>query len=337
MPLSQALLELVGEIESRSDSQEFTTVQSNMDAPIMPGLPAELTKVTIPGVDREEFQEYVWANKLVPAADVTAPGADSIEQVRATYVGAWEQMKDYGTNPPRSDVNFQTISYGNKRFWTSYGISDRERDRQKLIANGNSAIQILAEKKFATRESYEQLRNKMFSFGNPRLGIYGAANHPDVPRSQGVFRPGLDQAADDNLNYLIRVEARIGRRTKQVERPNTIVFPPDIMRELKQQPYVLAGGTSLTKNTLAQFLENSVSVKNAEMAPELEGAGPSGEDVILIYTRDPKKLCSIEPMKYRESPSERHLAQQLTIAQAEISGVHYKRPLSAEILLVPAM
>lgn len=344
--LPQSVLDAI----ERADSQESHVdpvfqvnmdgqppMQQRQDAPDT-GLPYYYQNYTMPELDREDFAEQPWADKFVPQDPRQAPGVATIEQIRSTYQGQWSLMQDYKNNISRTDVQFQRILYGNKRFVTTYEYTNQDRDRDRLSQGKQNpfAINIVAERRYAARESYRQLKNQLFSVGNPDIGIFGAVTHPDVPRAYSTFRPDLNSAPDDNLRLLIRSEASIARRTKQRELCTHVIFPPDLYRELAQQPYILLGGTSVSRTTLEQFLHASVSTKFADLANELEGIGPNGEDAILFYTPRPDKMYGMCPLNYREDAPTRELGKQTVLCEAEISGVHYKRPFSAEILYVPA-
>lgn len=302
------------------------------------GLPYYYYNMQMPDLDREEFAPQPWVDELVPEDGRTAPGVETIEQIRATYSAVWRIFNDYQNNISKADVQFQRLIYGNVRFGSSFNYSLKDRDREALTSGRQNpfAINIVAERRRAVRESWRQLRNQLFSVGDAALGIFGALSHPDVPRAYGTFRPGLSSSAADNLTLLVRQESRIADRTNQVEQADTVIFPPNIYRELSQQPYVLLGGESVARTTLEQFLHASVSVKAAGFANELRGAGPNGEDVIFMYTNKKEKLCSITPMPYREQTPVRQVGEDVILCEGEVSGVHYKRPYSAELLLVPA-
>lgn len=307
-----------------------------MDAPDY-GLPYNYYNYAKPELDREDFAEQPWVDKFIPLDPRQAPGIQTIECIRSTYSGQWRLMNDYKNNISRTDVQFQRILYGNKRFSTTFEYTNQDRDRDKLSQGKQNpfAINIVSERRYAARESWRQLRNQLFSVGKPEIGIFGAFTHPDVPRAYSTFRPDLDASPDDNLKLLIRSEARIARRTKQRELATTVIMPPDIYRELSQQPYILLGGSSVSRTTLEQFLHASVSIKEADFANELEGVGPNGEDAILFYTRNPRKLAAMTPLNYREDAPVRGTGKQTVLCEGEVSGVHYSRPFSAEILFVP--
>lgn len=308
---------------------------ANMDAPDV-GLPYDLQNLRMPELDREEFADQPWIDSFIPLDPRRAPGVRTIEQIRSTYVAQWQIMNDYKNNIGVADVQFQRVIYGNQRYAITINQTNEDRDRDARNAQNGFAVDTLTERRYAAQESWRQLKNQLMSVGDPSIGIFGAVTHPDVPRSYSAFRPDSDAAPEDNLKLLVRAESRIGARTKQKENADSVIFTPDIYRELKQQPYTLPGGTNVTRTTLEQFLKNSVSIKSADMANELEGIGPNGEDAILYYTRDQRKLYGMIPLEYREDVPVRVIGGIDILCEGEVSGVHYRRPFSAEIQFVPA-
>lgn len=289
-------------------------------------------------IDRTEFERYRYADPqgFVPLNPQTAPGVDSTLRYRLTTVGQWRMAADYATNTDPVDFYLTPIVYGAEYFKAHTRWSNRELDRMEFARRNNMAgisIDIAKEKQLAIEETYMQLLNKVNSVGIPQKNIYGLHSHPDVPVLIAPYKLGLARTPDENLAVLSLFSTTIRRNTKQIEAPNTALFPDRVIRELSIQKV----STSGDKSTLAYWLENEPYIKDVDTAPELDTAGPGGVELAQAYDRSPNKLDYMVPKPMQmDGPLQFHAGHWRQDYDSELSGVHFRRPYSSVKMVFPA-
>ena len=290
-----------------------------------------LTQV-MPELERTEFQEYMWADMLVPMDERVSPGVDQIEYYRLTYVGAWQLVRDYTNNVNPADFYLEKVVYPSHYFGQHYSYTTQQLDRISFArrnAQSQMAIDITREKYMAVEEGFRQLKNRLFSLGDPDVGIFGALTHPDVPRLISPYTLGFAQTADENLAVLNLMVRTIVNSTNKVERPDVLLLPILQLEQLQQQRM----STAADKSVIQYFLETNSHIQYIDSVPELSGAGPAGEDLAIAYRRDSRKMVGSCPKPMTMIGPPQPDAYQLSVYfDAQVSGVHYKRPLSALIM-----
>jgi hypothetical protein len=299
------------------------------------GMPKGSAQYLSPEIQRQEFPEYFFADRGIPADPLKAAGAQEITYQRVTYIGQMRSSRSYGNNGAgKVDASFIPVTYGNKRFSGFFEVTDEEIDRleyMQKVYDTLGQINLIQEKRNAGMMAWMQTQNSMFGAGDPLKGCYGMFTHPDVPRIQLGVTLGNGRTADENLATLTLMERSIDKRTNGVERPTTLLLATTAFHDLKNQYF-----TATNESVLKRFYDNSPSVKEIERVPELNGAGPNGEDLAIMYTRNPNKVVRVIPKDITfKAPIQSDEGYRVNF-HGEISGVHFKRPYSAVVLEYPA-
>jgi hypothetical protein len=157
--------------------------------------------------------------------------------------------------------------------------------------------------------------------------------HPDVPRYVAPYRLGLSRTADENLALLAVFAKQIRANTAQKEIPTTLLLPDSMIQELSLQKVGDAGNTS----TLQFFLDNNAYITEVDTTPELDTAGPSGTPIAQAYRRDPRKVKTLVPKKKTQIGPIQFVAGEYRVDfDAQLGGVHFRRPYSSLIMEFPA-
>jgi hypothetical protein len=303
------------------------------------GLINEALRLVMPELDRTEFGEYKYADTqgFIPEDPLTAPGVDSLTQARLTVIGAWRLAADAATNVEKIDFGLDYVTYGAHYFQAFTSWSSQELDRMAFAASNPAmkgvALNVTQEKMMAVEETYLQLKNRVNSMGIPRLNIFGLHTHPDVPRFSAPYRLGMSRTPEENLALLAQFNTQIRRNTSQRESADTLLLPDQDVQQLSLQKVGDAAGTS----TLQFFLDNNPYITAIDSSVELDTAGPGGTPIAQAYRRDPRKVRSLVPKKKTQiGPVTFTNGEWRADFDAQLGGVHFRRPYSSLIMEFPA-
>lgn len=297
------------------------------------GIINEALRYVIPQLDRTEFEEYKYADpdRLLPRNPLTAPGVDTLVRQRVTAIGQWKLAADYATNVESIDYAIDRVTYTAKYFRAHIEYSQEELDRMQFVRQNmpSAAVNITQEKMLAVQETYMQLLNRMFSNGLPQAGIFGLHTHPDVPRITAPLTLSSTNTAAQNLATLRLFNQTIRANTAQREYADTLLLPDSVIFDLSMQVVSSAGNVSV----LQYFLDNDPYIQFIETAPELDTAGPNGTRIAQAYRRDPNKVDTMiaKPMTQLGGVQFNSGVYRIDF-DAQISGVHFRRPYSSLIM-----
>ncbi|MGC8710963.1 MAG: major capsid family protein [Leptodesmis sp.] len=297
------------------------------------GVINEALRYVIPELDRTEFEEYKYAdpNRLLPRNPLVAPGVDTLVRQRVTAIGQWKLAADYATNVESIDYAIDRVTYTAKYFRAHIEYSQEELDRMQFTQQyvPNAAVNITQEKMLAVAETYQQLLNRMFSVGLPQIGIFGLHTHPDVPRMTAPHTLSSTNTAAQNLAVLKLFNQVIRANTAQREYADTLLLPDSVIFDLSMQVVSSAGTTSV----LQYFLDNDPYIEYIETTPELDTAGPGGTRIAQAYRRDPNKVDTMVAKPMTQLGPVQFVAGKYRVDfDAQVSGVHFRRPYSSLIM-----
>jgi hypothetical protein len=243
------------------------------------------------------YPEKKGANpKYFPTETLSVPWAETSSFTLSDVVGGeFELADDRTTNLSMVEVTGEKVTQGIYQFRKGYEISEKEIARHLHLG-----IPIEERKIEAVQQLYINTLNRLVLFGHAPKQLPGILNHPAFLRMAAPYP--LDETSNESqlLATLSAGGQAMWDASKQVHTPSTLLLPPAKFRYLTEQVRL---GTSANDTTILQFfLKNNMSIKNIDYLAELEGAGPSGEDMALYYTRNPSH-CVVritDAMRYRE-------------------------------------
>ena len=214
---------------------------------------------------------------------------------------------------------------------------------QELAQNSRSAaINYLAEKPNAARQTTEQFLNELFMIGDQQGSGFdlnsGLVNDEDVPKyTTGDFLPGgTDKTIDEILdgtdpdavaNELLQLfnQAVIevwSTQTNTIFYPTHILLPPEQLG--KMQTYRIPN----TSETLISYLERVINV-TFDWLIHLKGQGASGGDRMMVYTRDDKYVKAHMPMPFQlQAPATRDNVTFVSAGLVRVAGTELRLPKS---------
>lgn len=239
------------------------------------------------------------AMTLIPQNGEVPPWAETYTHRMAELVGVAQIISDYADDLPMVDALGREDTYKVKEFGCAYQFS-----RKEMLRSGQG-IGLTERRPRAARVAIEQKFNRIQWFGDPAAGLFGLFNFPFIPRFLSTV---AFDATSDPLDILAEMNAIANRPhldTETVAEPDTMLMAPAAYNYVSTTP--LGEGSDTT--ILTHFLGNNPYIQTVENVRECTGAGPDGEDLIVVYRRAEENAQHklVEPFTQLE-PQRRNLA-----------------------------
>lgn len=274
---------------------------------------------------RVQFAELSFADGKVCPVDIqNKPGFRTSTYRQLTRVGQFGLVRSYSTSIPSINVLSEEFTQQIHKWAGMYYFSDDD------IASAQVAdFPLEAEEITAVREAAMQEMNRLMAVGSDELRMPGLLNHPDVLRSYSPVRFNSTATPAQILATMNDAVTTVVNLTQRVEQPDTLFLPT------AQFDYVST--TNRTDNTdrtiLEQFLAASPYIKNVEPLIECDGAGPDGEDVMLVMKRDRRKLKAMVYEDFKFLDLQRRGLGYERPAIFRYAGIRLYRPYSVHLVV----
>ncbi|MEL6385457.1 MAG: major capsid family protein [Cyanobacteria bacterium J06626_18] len=279
-------------------------IQVRQDAAI-PGMFLRQLEDIESEAQRVQFAELSFADGKVCPLDIqNKPGVRTTTYRQLTRVGQFRLVRSYTTDIPSINVLSEEFSQQVHKWAGQYYLSDDD------IASAEYAgFPLEAEDISAVREAAMQQMNSLMATGSAELKMPGLLNHPDVLRAYSPVRFNASATPAQILATMNDGTTSVVTKTKRVEQPDTLFLPPT------EFDYVSNTNRSdnVDRTILEQFLSAQAYIKNVEPLIECEGAGPNGENVMMIMRRDRRKVKAM-------------IYQDFTFLDLQRRGLGYERP-----------
>ncbi|KDC23925.1 PF09950 family protein [Bordetella bronchiseptica F4563] len=194
----------------------------------------------------------------------------------------------------------------------------------------------------AARRGAEEHMQRVAYFGDADRNMYGLFNHPNVT-SDATSTLNWKAAGTTGKMILDEINGMIGdvwNQSKGVHVPNTMVMAASRWTFLATTMATeYAPDKTLLEILQAQNLYTRMTGQPMTIVPrfQLESAGASGKDRILIYEKNAENLVMYIPMFWRPTaPQPRNLKIKVP-AEYKVSGTEFRYPMSAEYFDLAAM
>lgn len=194
----------------------------------------------------------------------------------------------------------------------------------------------------AARRGAEEHMQRVAYFGDEERNMFGLFNHPNITVDSTST---LDWSASGTTGKMIldEVNGWIGdswNQSKGVHVPNTMVLAAKRWTYLATTMATeYAPDKTLLEILQKQNLYTRMTGQEMTIAPrfQLEGAGTSGKDRVMIYEKNPENLVMYIPMFWRPAaPQPRNLKIKIP-AEYKVSGTEFRYPMSATYFDLAAM
>ncbi|KAB1444200.1 DUF2184 domain-containing protein [Bordetella bronchiseptica] len=194
----------------------------------------------------------------------------------------------------------------------------------------------------AARRGAEEHMQRVAYFGDAERNMYGLFNHPNVTMD-ATSTLDWKGAGVTGKNILDEINGWIGdvwNQSKGVHVPNVMVLPANRWTFLATTMATeYAPDKTLLEILQAQNLYTRMTGQPMTIVPrfQLDGAGTSGKDRVLIYEKNADNLVMYIPMFWRPTaPQPRNLKIKVP-AEYKVSGTEFRYPMSAEYFDLAAM
>ena len=247
-----------------------------------------------------EYPEMT-ALSLFPVSSEVPEGAETFTYYSYDHTGMAAIINNYATDLPRADVKGKPNTGYVKSIGVSYGYSVQE-----MRASMMTGKSLDVRKGESARYAADYLVNKIAWMGskeNNLMGILSEEN--DIPKFvlSTVLVDGEGRTefcykdADQILEDVNNMQKYVSKITKNVEKPDTLVLPAHVYIDLATRRI------PDTDTTILKFLmTNAPYLKEIREANELQAEStdmnPTGSNVALLYTNDPRKMTLEIPMPF---------------------------------------
>lgn len=277
-------------------------------------------------IDRESLAELPFAEGLIVPLDIVEAGwAKTVSYRRITKAGAFKLVGNYYTSVPMINVLTQEFIQRVRTWAGGYWISDD--DIEAFEHTGEFSLE--QEDISGVVEVGQQTLNELIAFGDRRIGMPGFVNYPDCLYSYSPLRLDASSTPRQCLAILSDAAVSVVNLTAQVEKPDTMLLPLSSWNYLTSTPWSDNAGDSILK----QYLNNSPYIKNIQPLNELTGAGPGGENVIIVYRRDKLKVKAKITQSLKWKQLERKGMGFERPAAMKYAGLQVRRPFSMHIVV----
>lgn len=280
-----------------------------------------------------EYPEMT-ALSLFPVSSEVPEGAETFTYYSYDHTGMAAIINNYATDLPRADVKGKPNTGYVKSIGVSYGYSVQE-----MRASMMTGKSLDVRKGESARYAADYLVNKIAWMGskeNNLMGILSEEN--DIPKFvlSTVLVDGEERTefcykdADQILEDVNNMQKYVSKITKNVEKPDTLVLPAHVYIDLATRRI------PDTDTTILKFLmTNAPYLKEIREANELQAEStdmnPTGSNVALLYTNDPRKMTLEIPMPFlQHTVQEKGLEMEIPCEERVASIIIYY-PLSALI------
>ena len=250
--------------------------------------------------------------RLIPQAGDVEPWAETFIHQMVDHTGVARLVSDYADDLPLVDAHGREDSYRVKEIGCAFQFSKKE-----IQQNARGNINLSQRRPMSARRAIEEKLNRIMWYGDIEGGLFGFFNFPFIPRyASDVAYDGTETAADV-LADLNTIANRPYLDTDTVaNQPNTMLVSPKVYTYISTTPRSSDSDATI----MEYFLANNPFISEMENAQELAGAGPNGEDLIVVYRRelDYGQHKLVEP--FTQHPSQEKNLAVITNCTAQTGG-----------------
>lgn len=268
------------------------------------------------------------AKEVFPVDYSDGNGVDVIEWYSYGARGIAKIIASYAAKDiPRVDVdgkkNFIKVFSGGDSF--GYSIDDIRKSQR----TGKS---LEVSKATAALRANEELIERIAFKGDPKFGILGILDHPNIPRFSALKSSTnkfawKDKSAKEKLDDLYAMFNTITKSTNDMETPDSIAWSPDIHNFMHETPYSDKDATPI----IEIFKKAKPEIKNIFKVPHFSKAGANESDIVVMFNKDPEKICLKIPHETEFLPPQPEGLEQVVYTTLRIAGVVVFMPFSVII------
>lgn len=255
-------------------------------------------------VIKQPMPEFQFADgQFFPSITDVPLGKKTYEYHMLSYQGHAEVLASYSWRQlPRVTVGADMeIGYVH-RFGCCWSITEDDDLAQQF-----TSISLDQELPVAAKRAHMQRWDQEFAFGNPKLNLQGALNHPNVPVIDAPMNAGntstywKNKTADEIINDVKILLRYLPGITSEIEKPDTVLMSPDEMVEITTRKMSTASDTTIFDFMKAAF--PGVTFKVANACKKSSSYGNLAVNRLCAYKANDKSRSGhviVEPYRQRE-------------------------------------
>lgn len=274
-----------------------------------------------PGVYKVQYPELK-GSRLVSANTEDDPGAGFVTLTIVDQVGQVLVSNDMTSATPMVEVKStqQSQSIFSMRLGYQYSLQEA---RAAIFAKRP----LTADKAMAVREQMERKLDDIIFVGESTVGVKGLLNQSGALTytpivGQGGFFNFSSKSADEVLKDINGAPSQVVSTSKEIEIPDTAVFPTSIYEYLNSTR--VGDGTSMS--IMAYWKANNQHIKNIESSFKGETLGASGTPRTVFYKNNQIYIEYALPQPFEQLPPQPEGFMVTTLCHMRTAGVLLKRP-----------
>lgn len=246
------------------------------------------------------FTGFPGGQPLFPITREVPLGAKSHTVTREDPIGEARVIRGGGSAAPQVAIQQVEESFPVLYYGAGFNLSIFD------MASSNFANASLPAKLAArARDAIMRLMNQATWFGIPELKLRGVLNYDWLPKKVVATAFSLSASADDMLAELQALANFPAANSKNVLFADTMLVSTKIYYIISQKR--LGSTASGTVETVLEFFKRThPTIKDVILVPELDAAGPAGEDGVLCYNRSFEGISNVVVADPTALPVQRH-------------------------------
>lgn len=292
-----------------------STVNMRMDdAGIFFARALDYVKATLYAIRRPQMN----GDALVPTVTDTPAYAESITWQMYDEVGMAKIIANYSDDLPRADVRGREQSVLVRTVGDSYGYNTHE---MRAAAQGRSNLP--TRRAVAARNFIDRKHNALKLKGDLPYGMYGLANHPNIPAVTPITGTHATATGDQIVADVSALLNAIVVQSNGIHRANVLGVDPIRLQNWRTKRIV--GGR---QETAIEIIQTQFPGVNIVEVPELKGAGSGATNVLFAGERDPDNYWYEMPMGIVQHPPQARGLEFVVPCESRTGGFILARPLS---------
>lgn len=177
----------------------------------------------------------------------------------------------------------------------------------------------------AAREVMNDFLNQKVWYGDEDMGVYGVLNYPWLPKLASSIVIQDATSADSILLWLHGIANYAAQASNETAAPNRMVMSTRMRDYLGTRKRT----TTSDETILEAFLRNNSYISSIDTAPEIQGAGAGGTDIVLLdRAGDRTSVANVVPQGFTMLPIQQIGYDYKIPVFAMHGGVIMRRPLN---------
>lgn len=246
-------------------------------------------------------------------------------------VGHSQWIDEMGDDFPRADIVVDEDQFNLRAHGCAYGFTDDE-----IAAAEDNNRDLRRKRGMSARRACRQRNNHAMFFGDTSVGLFGFINFPGVPRVYFDNKINKNTGADTIYNELTAFIDTIDEINQTLVSADVVCLPPEQFNHIRKRRFNTGSGDRIL-GSIREAYSDAAGEPETEFRkiPELEGAGPDGEDVLIAFVDDDESFGHLLPRPFTQEPPEIDFPESVIKTHSKTGGMAADQPLHMCIGILP--